>query len=87
MLDFLRKEGVNSRLIQELADFREQYPAESGLKDRIRMPRYLYYGTNIWEEALAALLSGEHLLLTGTKGNRKKCICRKSGGCLWSPSF
>ena len=71
MLDFLRKEGVNSRLIQGLADFRKQYPAESGLKDRIRMPRYLYYGTDIWEEALAALLSGEHLLLTGPKATGK----------------
>ena len=83
MLDFLKKEGVNPRLLQELEAFRAQYPADPELKNRIRTPRYLYYGTAIWEEALAALLSGEHLLLTGPK----KCICRKSCSCLRTPSF
>ncbi len=87
MLDFLRKEGVNSRLIQELADFREQYPAESGLKDRIRMPRYLYYGTNIWEEALAALLSGEHLLLTGPKATGKNVFAENLAAAFGRPLF
>ena len=87
MLDFLRREGVNSRLIQELADFRKQYPAESGLKDRIRMPRYLYYGTDIWEEALAALLSGEHLLLTGPKATGKNVFAENLAAAFGRPLF
>ena len=67
MLDFLKKEGIHPHLIQELEQFRSAFGTEPEVANRIRTPRYYYYGTKIWEEALSALLCGEHLLLTGPK--------------------
>ena len=51
------------------------------------MPRYLYYGTNIWEEALAALLSGEHLLLTGPKATGKNVFAENLAAAFGRPLF
>ena len=51
------------------------------------MPRYLYYGTDIWEEALAALLSGEHLLLTGPKATGKNVFAENLAAAFGRPLF
>ena len=74
MLDFLKKEGIHPHLIQELEQFRSAFGTEPEVANRIRTPRYYYYGTKIWEEALSALLCGEHLLLTGPKATGKNVL-------------
>ena len=62
MLDFLRHEGVREEIIRQIEAFRAEYPLEDGTHYRVPAPSYLYYGTEIWEKALTALLSGENLL-------------------------
>ena len=63
MLDFLKNEGVSPKILSEIEAFRAKYPTERKLANRIPVPRYLYYGKDVWEEALTALLCGENLLL------------------------
>ena len=68
MLDFLEKEeAVSPALLREVETFREANPLAEGLRARIPAPRYHYYGREIWEQAIAALLCGKNLLLTGGK--------------------
>ena len=63
MLDFLRDEGVSPQIIAEVEAFRAKYPVGERLAARVPVSRYLYYGKDVWEEALTALLCGENLLL------------------------
>lgn len=87
MLAFLKEEGVNPHLIQEIQDFRSMYPAEEDMKSRILKPRYLYYGKEIWEEAIAALLCGENLLLTGPKATGKNVFAENLAAAFGRPSW
>lgn len=87
MLAFLTEEGVNPHLIQEIQNFRSMYPAEADVQSRILKPRYLYYGKKIWEEAIAALLCGENLLLTGPKATGKNVFAENLAAAFGRPSW
>ena len=87
MLEFLREEGIRPHLIQELKLFRSEYPAGAEAQSRIRAPRYLYYGQKIWEEAIAALLCGENLLLTGPKATGKNVFAENLAAAFGRPSW
>ena len=63
-LAFLREEGVSADLIAGVEAFRNTYPVKERYRDRIPVPSYRYYGKDVWERALAALLSGRNLLLS-----------------------
>ena len=56
MLNFLKNEGVSHNILKEVERFRSSFSVEDGLCHRIPVPRYLYYGKEIWEEAITALI-------------------------------
>ncbi len=87
MLDFLKQEGVSPRLLAEVERFRAQYPAEDALRRRIPVPRYLYYGKDVWEEAVTALLCGENLLLAGPKATGKNVLAENLAAVFARPSW
>ena len=62
----LQDEGIDTALLDEIRHFRSQYPAAPEAEARIPVPRFLYYGKEIWESAAAALLCGEHLFCGDT---------------------
>ena len=79
IMDFLKEEGISPKLIQEVQEFSAAHPVKEELNGRIPVPHFYYYGKKVWEEALAALLCGKNLLLSGEKANGEKCTCGKSG--------
>ena len=87
MLDFLRNEGVSPKILGEIEKFRAAYPTPDGLKRRIPDPRYLYYGKDIWEEAITALLCGENLLLVGPKATGKNVLAENLAATFSRPSW
>ncbi len=87
MLNFLQSEGINPKIIAELEKFRSAYPAPENLKRRIPTPRYLYYGKEIWEEAITALLCGENLLLVGPKATGKNVLAENLAAAFGRPSW
>lgn len=87
MLEFLEQEGVSPKLLDGIRAFRAQYPAEAALADRIPHPRYLYYGKDIWEEAITALLCGENLLLAGPKATGKNVLAENLAAVFGRPSW
>ena len=44
--DFLRDEGISPELIQEVQEFSATHPVKEGLKGRIPVPHFYYYGKN-----------------------------------------
>ena len=87
MLDFLKNEGISHSLITEIEHFRANFSIESSLRHRIPVPRYLYYGKEIWEEAITAILCGENLLLVGPKATGKNVLAENLAAAFGRPSW
>ena len=88
MLEFLRDEGVSPDILAEVKKFCDTYPeADPVLRRRIPDPRYLYYGKDIWEEAITAILCGENLLLVGPKATGKNVLAENLATLFGRPSW
>ena len=87
MLDFLKSEGVSPKIIAEVEAFRAKFPTEEAMRRRIPVPRYLYYGKEIWEESITALLCGENLLLVGPKATGKNVLAENLAAVFARPSW
>ena len=75
-MELLKREGVSDKIIQDISGFRSFYKLEKGDEDRIPRLGYFYYGKDVWEEAAAALLSGENILLDGEKATGKNVLAQ-----------
>ena len=80
--DYLHGQGIETDLIQEAAAFRSQYSADPAVRERIAAPSLPFYGKDTLEMALAAILQGENLLLSGGKATGKMCCAKPCPGCL-----
>ena len=94
LMEFLSQEGVSSMLLVRVAEYRKTYDAMEIPEDtsrRIPQSEVRYYGTGVWEKAIAALLSGENLLLAGPKATGKNVLAENLaelfGRPLWDVSF
>lgn len=91
MLDFLRQEGIEESIIRRIDDFRSQCPAAVEDEYRISVPKYHYYGTDVWKKALTALLAGENILLVGPKATGKNVLAENLSAVFrrpeWNVSF
>lgn len=87
MLDFLRSQGVSEELISKIKDFRAKYPADEASVRRIPVPKYRYYGRDIWEKALTALLAGENILLVGPKATGKNVLAENLAAVFARPEW
>ena len=65
MLEKLRELGIRENLIEEIQAFRKNYPVVDGYKARAPQSEQVYYGKEVWELAITAILCGENLLLVG----------------------
>ena len=81
----LRDEGVDSGLLEEVRRFREAHPLALEAQERVPVPKYLYYGREVWESAAAALLCGEHLLLAGPKATGKNVLAENLAALFGRP--
>ena len=81
----LRDEGVDSGLLDEVRRFREAHPLTPEAQERVPVPKYLYYGREVWESAAAALLCGEHLLLAGPKATGKNVLAENLAALFGRP--
>ena len=86
-LDFLRQEGVSEAICGEIAKFRKFYGIKEDMKKRIPNPPYNYYGAPVWEEAAAALLAGENLLLSGPKATGKNVLAQGLSNAFGRPEW
>ncbi|MGL4548556.1 AAA family ATPase [Eubacterium aggregans] len=91
LADKLREQQVDESLIQVAMAFNETSPLASDLADRIPVTEMVFYGKEIWEMCIAALLEGENILLSGPKATGKNILadnlCRLFGRPQWNTSF
>lgn len=87
MLDFLLKEGIDKSIIREIETFRKEFPAKESHKLRIPSPKYKYYGTDVWQKALTALLAGENILLVGPKATGKNVLAENLSAVFNRPQW
>ena len=57
------------------------------MKQRIPVPHFMYYGVNVWEDALCALLCGKNILLVGEKATGKNVLCENLAYVFQRPSW
>jgi len=74
MFDILKKQGVSESLIKEIEAFRVNYQLPEELKNRVATPIFTYFGKDVLEMAIAALLQGENILLSGPKATGKNVL-------------
>ena len=91
LLEFLEQEQISRELLDGIRDYRAQYSTPPALQGRIPRPRYHYYGREVWEAAIAAVLCGENLLLAGSKATGKNVLAENLamtfGRPCWDVSF
>ena len=91
VLEFLEQEQISRELLDGVRAYRAQYPAAPAMQSRVPKPRYRYYGKEVWEAAIAAVLCGENLLLAGSKATGKNVLAETLamvfGRPCWDVSF
>lgn len=87
MLDFLRQEGINEALIARVEQYRRDYPVAESDALRIPTPKFRYYGREIWELAITAILSGENILLVGPKATGKNVLAENLSAVFGRPEW
>ncbi len=91
MLAFLKAEGVSESLLDGVRDYRKQFPVPEKYVSRVPAADYLYYGKDVWEAALSALLCGKNLLLAGPKATGKNVFAENLAAAFgrpcWNVSF
>ncbi|MFA0816429.1 MAG: AAA family ATPase [Anaerofustis sp.] len=85
--DYLLKQGVNEKLVDDVKKFRKKYPLEGELTARVAIPQFEFYGKDILEMAIAALLQGENILLSGPKATGKNVLCDNLSYLFNRPSY
>ena len=87
MLEFLKSEGISPQLIEKIEEFRREYPVAEEDLARIPVPKYRYYGKDVWEEAVTAILSGENILLVGPKATGKNVLAENLSAAFGRPEW
>ena len=86
-LKYLEEQQVNPNLLGEVEAFRKEYPVPEEVRNRIAKPPVPYYGREILEMAIAALLEGENVLLSGPKATGKNILAENLAWIFGRPSY
>lgn len=87
ILEFLRQEGISEGLLRDVEQFRREHIVKEGLVKRIPYPQYMYYGKEIWEQAISTILAGENLLLVGPKATGKNVLAEGLAAAFRRPEW
>ena len=86
-LDFLREQKVEEKLLLMVEEFRKRYPVEGQVSNRITKPSIPFFGREILEMSIAALLQGANLLLSGAKATGKNILAENLAWIFGRPSY
>ena len=86
-LKFLEEQKVSPALIRQVETFRNTYGTSEKAVYRIIKPSIPFYGKDILEMAIAGLLQGENLLLTGPKATGKNILAENLAYIFGRPSY
>ena len=78
---------LKESLQKRVEEFKKTYPVEEQAKSRITRPSMAFYGTEILNRAVTALLEGENLLLCGDKATGKNVLAENLAWIFGSPVY
>lgn len=86
-LAFLEEQKVSPDLIRQVEQFRQKYPLPQEAEYRVVKPSIPFYGKEVLEMAIAGLLEGENLLLTGPKATGKNILAENLAYIFRRPTY
>lgn len=78
---------LNPALQARIDTFKSMYPTEKETASRLTKPSMPFYGTDILEKAVTALLEGENLLLCGDKATGKNVLAENLAWIFGRPIY
>ena len=87
LMQFLHEEGISEDVLHEVHEYTVSHPVSDAMKQRIPVPHFMYYGVNVWKDALCALLCGKNILLVGEKATGKNVLCENLAYVFQRPSW
>lgn len=84
---YLSSQAIAPELIAGVLDFHKEYSVEPAVADRVAVPSMPFYGTDTLEMAIAAILQGENLLLSGGKATGKNVLCETLSWIFGRPAY
>lgn len=86
-LEILTGQSVHPALVEDVKAFRERHPVDEQAAGRVTCPAMPFYGKDILEMAVSALLQGENLLLSGAKATGKNVLAENLAWIFGRPSY
>lgn len=86
-LQFLDEQGVDNLLICRVEEFRKEYPVPEKARGRVSCPSIPFFGKEILEMSMAALLQGSNLLLSGAKATGKNILAENLAWIFGRPVY
>ena len=86
MKDYLKEIGIDNNLIKKIEEFRDDNIDKKEL-DRIKKPEFKYYGKDVLEKAITAILAGKNILLSGPKATGKNVLAQNLSYIFKRPSW
>lgn len=78
---------LKESLQKKVEEFKKNYPVDEQVKSRITQPSMAFYGTEILNRAVTALLEGENLLLCGDKATGKNILAENLAWIFVRPVY
>lgn len=86
LIKFLKEQGVKDSLLLDVENFLSFYKLNnSSLEERVPNPKFKYYGVDVWEKAIAGILTGNHILLSGPKATGKNVLSENLAALFHRP--
>lgn len=86
-LEFLQEQKVDQGLLEGVEAFRDRHQVEKSELKRVVCPDMPFYGKEVLEMGIAALLQGENLLLTGAKATGKNILAENLAWIFGRPVY
>nr|WP_308565427.1 MoxR family ATPase [uncultured Peptostreptococcus sp.] len=87
MREFLLKQGLPDKLLDEVEAFKAYYKLDDEYVSRVPQPRYSYYGGQVWAKLIAGILAGYNVLLSGPKATGKNVLADNLARLFYRPMW
>ena len=87
LIKSLKGQGVDENLLGKALAFAEENPVEEQYQNRLVTPDFVYYGKDVWNMAIAAILQGENILLSGPKATGKNLLADNLTSLFKRPGY
>ncbi len=87
LVSSLIEQGVDKNLLEKALKFADENEVEESYRDRLVEPDFVYYGRDVWNMAIAAILQGENILLSGPKATGKNLLADNLTALFKRPGY